>query len=282
MEKFLLDWLKSATDNFDTQLENVISVLTGRYADAFHMIVGIADGVIRPVAILIAVVCLLISFAQVAAKVDLIKWEMGVKLGIKFVFTKLMIERGHLFLEACWNQAGLWIRALVNASGVGSLSSGGIGNMLFEETLKPIVEDAGTMEKFALLLPVLIFVLATWIIGMFLYVIAVGRLFEIYVLLLFAPIGFAFFPLDNGDGSGFSRITGRFVRTFAAACLHGVMIIGCLVVFNVFTSAMVNTAISNLDSGMFGAMFGVILIQVVLAMAVAKSRGWANAILDAA
>lgn len=280
MKKLLLDWLEGAASSFDGQIDQVVAVLTGQGRfDIFELFMNhYITGSIKASAYIITAICLMIEMAQVAAKVDIIKWEMALKLGFKLVAAKVCIDMGALFLQALWQQAMEWIAMALPSTSAGA---GGIGHDIYLNILAPIVEDAGFIERIGLLIPVLIYTLASYIIGLVIYAIALGRLFEVAVYITFAPIAFAFFPLGGGDGAGFSRITGKFIRSFAAVCLQGVMMIVCLVIFKEISGSLTDAALANQES-MFAAMFGVILIQVVLVMAIMKCRTWANSLLDAA
>jgi len=265
------NWLSWVFDNFDNMLSNVVDVLGGAGLNVFGILSG-PQAAIRAVAMSIAVICVLIELAQVAAKVDIIKWEMGLKVCLKLVLAKVAIDNGAVFLQACWNQGIIFMNSI-------NPPSAALGRSIYEQSLEPLIEKANLIGQIGMLLPALLLTIIIGAVGMIIYVIALARLFEVSIYILVSPIPFAFFPLGNGDGSGFSRITAKFLKTFAAVCLHGVMIIACFVVWGALSGAMTRAVVVD-NGNMFGAAMGVVLQSIVLCVAITKCGGWAKAILE--
>ena len=113
-------------------------------------------------------------------------------------------------------------------------------------------------------------------------------MFELYVYLAVSPLPCAFFPLGDGNGGGFSRVTGKFFKSFAAVCLQGVMIILCMRIFNLIIGGTLNEMVQNaINSGaepsiIVGDLCYVMLLgAIVLLMSIFKCGTWAKGILDA-
>ena len=127
---FAKDWLKNllsdAFTSFDTLVNNSVDVLTGGgsafSADSVWSQVISLSNALKPFCYIVIGICLLIELANVASKVDLIKWEHGLKIAVKMVLSKVMIDIAPTFLKACYNQAALWIGSL-GVSGTISLGT---------------------------------------------------------------------------------------------------------------------------------------------------------------
>lgn len=273
--------LLDAITSIDSMIANAAEVLSGGggVTDIWYQIVTLSN-ILKPFCNIVIAICLLIEIAQVAAKVDIIKWEHGLKLCVKMALAKVAIDVAPTFLRACYNQATLWINSL----GAPSLSLGSLVSTTTIETLLDGVTGLG--GAIGLLASCLLLIMAIKICGLVVQVIAYGRIFEIYVYLLVSPLPMAFFPLGNGNGDGISRITSRFIKSFIAVCLQGVMI---LVVMRIFSS-ICGTAIANAvaEAGTAGGSVGVtnlcyalLMGCVVLVMSVAKCGSWAKGIIDA-
>jgi len=181
-------------------------------------------------------------------------------------------------MEAIYRQSALWIAGV-------SGNMQGIGSVLSQQMQYSISDVSGLGSLLGLLATTAILALAILAAGLFIQVVAFSRMFEIYVYIAVSPLPAAFFPLGNGDGTGFSRITARFIRGFAAVCLQGVIMILCL---NIFGTIMA-TAVAGMTppvgtdgvASVIGLATAMLLGSIVLVMSVAKAGSWAKSILDA-
>ena len=283
LKEILLSMISSALLGFDSMIMSAEDVLTGGLSSWVNVL-AIAD-ILKPFAYTVIAICLLIEMAQVAAKVDVMKWEHGLKLGVKMVFSKVCIDVAPSFLEACYLQSTKWITS-ASAIGLGGITDLGSlvdGNM---ETLMDQVSGLGNV--LGLFASLIIVVIAIKICGLLIQVIAFGRMFEMYVYLAVSPLPCAFFPLGEGSGGNFSRITGKFFKNFAAVCLQGVMMIICMRLFGVIIGNAFTTHMTDaLAAGQGEAVaisdlcYTMLLGAIVLVMSVAKCGSWAKGILDA-
>ena len=278
LRDWLLGLMTSALQGFDSMLADASNVLTGGLGEWSS--VAALSSTLRPFCYTIIGICLLIKIAQVASKVDIIKWEHGLKLCVKMVLAKVCIDIAPTFLKACYAQAQDWITGL---------SSGGskLGNTT-ETYLTPLVQNvSGFGNILGMFLSTFIVLMAIKICGLMVQVIAYGRMFELYVYLVVSPLPCAFMPLGNGDGGGVSRITSKFFKSFIAVCLQGVMMI---IVIRIFDVVMGNAILTTLGAAAGNAdanaaitdlIYTMLLGAIALVMAVVKSGSWAKGILDA-
>lgn len=278
LRDWLLGLMTSALQGFDNMLADASNVLTGGLGDWAS--VASLSSTLRPFCYTIIGICLLIEIAQVAAKVDIIKWEHGLKICVKMVLAKVCIDIAPTFLQACYAQAQDWITGL---------SSGGstLGNTTITY-LTPLVQNvSGFGNILGMFLSTFIVLMAIKICGLMVQVIAYGRMFELYVYLVVSPLPCAFMPLGNGDGGGVSRITSKFFKSFIAVCLQGVMMI---IVIRIFDVVMGNAILTTLGAAAGNAdanaaitdlIYTMLLGAIALVMAVVKSGSWAKGILDA-
>lgn len=283
---FAKDWLKNllsdAFVSFDTLVNNSVEVLTGGgtafSADSVWSQIITLSNALKPFCYIVIGICLLIELAQVASKVDIIKWEHGLKIAVKMVLSKVMIDIAPTFLRACYNQAALWITSM----GVSGTTS--IGTTLKATIDTEVDSISGFFQPLLLCVVVLLPLMAVKVCGLLVEVIAFGRMFELYCLLCISPLPCAFFPLGDGSGGGFSRITRKFFLNFIGVCLHGVMIIISIKLFGIMmTSAVTSMATGGADAAtnVSNLCYAMLLGGIVLVMACAKSGQWAKSVLDA-
>jgi len=265
---------------FNEAIHNAVDILSG-LGISFDVFINGIHTVLRPFAFTIIGICLLIELAQILQRAEMIKIEHGILIATKIVLARLFIDFLPMLMQAIYAQAAAWVGA------IGTTTPGFTDANRVQ--LAMLVDNvSGLGASLALLASSLILALAIWIAGLMIQIVAIGRIFEIYVLVAISPLPAAFFPLGSGDGTGFSRISLKFIRMFAAVCLQGVMMIICLSVFSiVMTGMMENAALAITGTGnataevMRMAML-MVMGSIVLVMSVSKAGSWAKSILDAA
>ena len=284
LKETLLNLIISAMNGFDSTVSSAQDVLTGGLFDSnavWSSVLALSNA-LKPFCYVVIGICLLIEIAQVAAKVDIIKWEHGLKLCVKMVFAKLCIDIAPTFLRACYNQASLWISSAMSVGGYTNL-----GNLMTDKVETQISSVSGIWSVIGLLASCLLLSMAVKICGLLIQVIAFGRMFELYVLLAVSPLPCAFFPLGDGSGGGMSRITQKFFKNFIAVCLQGVMIIISIRIFYMIVGTALTSLITSASGGSDPATvvtelcYVMLLAGIVLVMAVAKCGSWAKSIMDA-
>lgn len=284
LKETLLELIISSLDGFDSMVATAQSVLTGgsfNVNSVWNSVLALSNS-LKPFCYVVIAICMLLEIAQVAQKVDIIKFEHGVKLGVKLVLAKVCIDVAPTFLRACYNQSVIWINAVVGMGGYTSL-----GSMLSNEIETQLNSVTGLWSVLGLFVSTMLVALAIKICGLLITVIAYGRFFELMVYLAVSPLPCAFFPMGDGTGGGFSRITQKFFKSFIAVCLQGVMILICIRIFYAIIGTsfqqLINDAVAaGTASGIVSELsYTMLLFAIVLVMAVAKCGSWARSIIDA-
>ena len=289
-KNFLKELIVGAFKSFDSTLETAKNILSGDFGlnvydegDIWADMVALA-GVLKPFCYSIIGICVLIELAQVAAKVDNLRWEHGLKVAVKLVLSKVCIDIAPNFLRACYLQATEWI------NNVAAFDVDNVGASMASNVQAALNEVNGFWTILGLFIISAIVFLALKVCSLLIQVMAWGRVFEIYVYLAVSPLPCAFFPLGDGTGSGISHITQKFFKSFIAVCLQGVMIILSMKIFNIIIGRAVLSMVTQLNSDpsisaqmlVIEICFSMIMGAITLLLAVMKSGSWAKSILDAA
>lgn len=277
---YLMSLLASGLNGFDKTLADSREVLAEPVGAAWTQVLGLSE-ILKPFCYVVIAICLLIELANVASKVDVVKWEHGLKIAVKLALSKVCIDIAPTFLQACYVQACDWITGI----GKDNLK---LGNEVLEQ-VKPLADQVdGFFTIFGLFASMLLVVLAIKICGILIQVMAYGRMFELYACLAVSPLPCSFFPLGDGTGGGFSRITGKFFRSFASVCLQGVMMILCMKIFGIIMSSAFTEMIQDaINSGAEAPViisdlsFTMLMAAIVLCLSLARCGQWAKNILDA-
>lgn len=278
LKDWLLSLMTSSLKGFDEMLADSATVLKeglGNWSE-----VAVLSDKLKPFCYTIITICLLIELAQVASKVDIIKWEHGLKICVKMVLAKVCIDISPTFLQACYAQAQDWIT---------KLSQGGstLGTKA-TDLLKPLLEEvSGLGNILGMFLSTFIVLLAIKICGLMVKVIAYGRMFELCVYLVVSPLPCSFFPLGNGDGGGVNRITSKFFKNFIAVCLQGVMMIIVIRLFDTIIGTALKDTLESMAANddanvaVTNLIYTMLLGSIALVMGIVKSGSWAKSIMDA-
>jgi len=235
---------------------------------AWDMIFNLSQSIIYPIALSIAVICMLYEISQTAMKVDTINWETGVRLLVLMAIVRVSLYWVPQLLRAMWSTAV----GIINR--VHAPESNPLGNA---DAIMQYINDLGFIDRMIAFLPIFIVSMAIIVSGLAILFIAYGRLFEILIYVFISPIPIAFLALGSFNG-GINRTTGRFLRIFAAACLHGAILLVCVVIFGAISGNIIN--ISSDDSVLWTLMQSA-FVALIMTGAVIKSGSWAKAALDA-
>lgn len=281
MEEIIKNFIVNTFVSFDEMVVKAAEVL----ADADGSILGQWDAMlaysqyIKPIAISIAVICILWELLQTAERVDRITPQQGIMVGIKMCLTKVLIDVTPALLRALYLSAC----GIISALGFShtSLLGGDVKDLLVDY----LNQINGFMPWLGLALVCFIAALGIKFCGLILQVMAYGRMFEIFVFLIASPLPVAFFPTGDGGG-GFSRITGRFLREFAAICLQGVMMLLVMAIFDrIVGSSIVSTVLTkgsytDPSAAVTSILYTVLMGVIALVMAVFSCGRWARSLLD--
>ncbi len=292
MEAFLA-LLESAFTGFDECIKKAVEALTDKMVingqPAMDTMLGYSKTLI-PFCNLILAALWAMEMYSVAQKVDMIKWEHVLKLGVKYCFCVEALNIAPSFLRACYGQASAWMNSLKGSD----LSLGADSLEKLKES--HVLENVDSVwSALGLIVVALIVLLAIKICGLLIQVIAYGRMFEICVYVVASPLPISFLPLGNGNGEGFNRITIKFLRSFAAVCFQGVLMIVVLKVFDSLLGAAIfelitaatkaagegGVAVASSTTTIINVLFQMLLASVALVMSMTKCNSWARNILDA-
>lgn len=286
LRDILANIIITAFTSFDNMVSKAVNVLSGNLdnLDQWATIEGWASAVLAPFCYTILGFCLMIELVRVLTKTDVLQWEVGLKVGVKLVLGKVMIDVAPTFLLACYLQSTEWVTTISSYYST-EISIGRLASTLVQTYL----DESNILALVGLFASIIIPVLAVQICGLLVQVIAYGRMFELYVYLLVSPLPCAFFPLGDGSGGGFSRTTAKFLKAFVAVCLQGVMMLLCIILFNLIIEGTMESlinAIFNNDSmensvKLSELAYTLVMGSLVLVMSVSKCGSWAKSILDA-
>ena len=161
------------------------------------------------------------SFAEVKRP------EQIFKLFLRFVLAKAAVTWGLELMMAMFKIAQGIIGKIMEASGIG----GGGGAYLPFDMIDTI-EDCSFWESIPLWAVTLIGSLLVTVLSFIMILTVYGRFFRLYIYAAIAPI-----PLSSFAGEETASIGKSFVKSFAAVCLEGTVIVLACIIYSLFASS---------------------------------------------
>ena len=290
--KYLLyTLLKGLFNSYDGMMINTQELLTLYGIDSLTWgnIRSLSSLIFQPFATTIIVICLMLEIAQTTAKVDMLKWEHAIKLGVKMVLAKVAIGIAPAFLWACYQQSIDFIKAVPDS--LFPNTGYKLGENMFVVlaiTEGSLTDDMSSM--FGIMGLTIVLFIVIWLCGLICTALAYGRIFELLVYLVISPIPVAFLPLSGGN-EHYSRITINFFKNFIAVSLQGVLMYLMFILYGAICSSRVQLVLEAIkkevmDEDVALYWFNKILtemslLSVVMVFALAKCSSWAKSIMDA-
>lgn len=161
------------------------------------------------------------SFAEVK------KPEHALKLFIRFALAKGAVTYGMELMLALFNIAQGIVSTIMQSSGFGAA----------QETVLPseiitAVEDCGFFESIPLWAVTLIGGLFITVLSFVMIMTVYGRFFKLYLYTAIAPI-----PLSSFAGEPSQNVGRSFIKSYAAVCLEGAIIVLACIIFSLFAAA---------------------------------------------
>lgn len=161
------------------------------------------------------------SFAEVK------KPEHAVKLFVRFALAKGVITYGMELMLALLSIIQGVISSIMNAAGFGAASE----TVLPAEMVQAI-EDCGFFESIPLWAVTLLGGIFVWVLSFIMILSVYGRFFKLYMYTAIAPI-----PLSTFAGEPTQHVGKSFLKSYAAVCLEGAIIVIACIIFSVFAGS---------------------------------------------
>ena len=153
--------------------------------------------------------------------------EQALKLFIRFVIANIVVTYGLDLMLAVFEIMQGTVSEIMRASGIGSAQA-----MVLPEQLVAAVEDCSFIESIPLWAVTLIGSLFITVLSFIIIMTVYGRFFKIYMYTALAPI-----PLAAFAGEPTQRIGASFLKSYAAVCLEGAVILLACIIFSAFAGA---------------------------------------------
>ena len=157
---------------------------------------------------------------------ELKKPEMVFKCFIRFVLAQAAVTHGMELMTALFKVAQGMISTIMAASGMSALT-----DTTLPSEMVTIIEDVGFLESIPLWAITLLGSLFIWVLSLIMILTVYSRFFKLYLATAIAPI-----PMASFAGQPSSSIGIAFLKSYAAICLEGCIIVLACVIFSAFAT----------------------------------------------
>ena len=158
---------------------------------------------------------------------DLKRPEAAIKVFIRFVLAKTAVTYGLELMNTLFSIAQGLVNTIMSAAGFGAAQK-----IILPTEIITAVEDCGILESIPLWAVTLIGGLLITVLSFVMIMTGYGRFFKLYLYTAIAPV-----PLSAFAGEPTQSIGLAFVKSYAAVCLEGaIIVLGC-VIFSLFAAS---------------------------------------------
>ncbi|MFT9055958.1 MAG: hypothetical protein ABF449_04935 [Ethanoligenens sp.] len=153
--------------------------------------------------------------------------EVAVKVFVRFVLAKAAVTYGLELMTALFSIVQGLISSMMNASGFS-----GVNDTVLPDSIKTAINNTGFLDSIPLWAVTLIGSLFITVLSFIMILTVYGRFFKLYIYTAISPI-----PLASFAGEPTQGIGKAFIKSYAAVCLEGAIIVLACIIFSLFASS---------------------------------------------
>ena len=155
------------------------------------------------------------------------KPELAFKCFIRFALAQAAVTWGMELMTGAFRVAQGMVTTIIDSSGLTAMSATAL-----PDEMASIIEDVGFIDSIPLWAVTLLGSLFIWVLSLVMILTVYSRFFKLYIATAIAPV-----PLASFAGQPSSSIGVAFLKSYAAICLEGCVIVLACVIFSAFASS---------------------------------------------
>lgn len=231
-DNWVVQNLQNALDTWNSKLAEIWQILTQspetfKGGGIWQVIVQI-HGALQAIGYALLVLFFVVGVVKTCGSFTEVKRpEHALKIFIRFAITKGVVTYGLELMMALFNIIQGVTSTIMQTAGFGSTED----TVLPDEIIEA-VEDCGFFESFPLWAVTLIGGLFITVLSFIMIMSVYGRFFRLYLYTAIAPI-----PLSSFAGEPSQNIGRSFLKSYAAVCLEGAIVVLACIIFSLFASS---------------------------------------------
>ena len=230
-DNWVVDNLENALSTWDSKLSEIWQLLTQSAVDfkggTLWTIVLNIHGALQSIGLALLVLFFLIGVMKTCGSIaELKRPEVAIKVLIRFVLAKAVITYGLDLMVAIMDIVQGVISKIMEATGFSSPPP-----TILPTAIVTAIKSCDFWSSIPLWAVTLIGGLFIWVLAFIMILTVYGRFFKLYMYTAIAPIPLAAFAGEPTQSVGVS-----FLKSYAAVCLEGAVIVLACVIFSVFAA----------------------------------------------
>ena len=231
-DNWVVQNLQNALDTWNKYLSEIWQLITQspeqfKGGSIWGVIVNIHDAV-RAIGLALLVLFFVVGVMRTCGSfAEVKKPEHALKLFIRFAIAKGVVTYGLELMMALFNIVQGLVSTIMNAAGFGSAQQ-----TVLPQEIIDAVESCGFFESIPLWAVTLIGGLFITVLSFIMIMTVYGRFFKLYLYTAIAPV-----PLSTFAGEPTQNVGKSFIKSYAAVCLEGaIIVLGCII-FSLFAAS---------------------------------------------
>lgn len=231
-DNWVVQNLVNALETWNSKLAEIWQIITQspetfKGGDIWNVIVSI-NGALQAIGYALLVLFFVVGVVKTCGSfVEVKKPEHALKLFIRFAIAKGVITYGLELMMALFEIIQGVMSTIMNAAGFGQPQQ-----TVLPEEIVTAVEDCGFFESIPLWAVTLIGGLFITVLSFIMIMSVYGRFFRLYLYTAIAPV-----PLAPFAGEPTQNVGKSFMKSYAAVCLEGAVIVLACIIFSVFAAS---------------------------------------------
>ena len=231
-DNWVVQNLQNALDTWNSKLAEIWQILTQspetfKGGGIWQVIVQI-HGALQAIGYALLVLFFVVGVVKTCGSFTEVKRpEHALKIFIRFAIAKGVVTYGLELMMALFNIIQGVTSTIMQTAGFGSTEDTVLPNEIIEA-----VEDCGFFESIPLWAVTLIGGLFITVLSFIMIMSVYGRFFRLYLYTAIAPI-----PLSSFAGEPSQNIGRSFLKSYAAVCLEGAIVVLACIIFSLFAAS---------------------------------------------
>ncbi len=231
-DNWVVQNLENALDTWNSKLAEIWSLITQSpeqfKGGTIWTVIKDIHGAVQAIGLALLVLFFVIGVVKTCGSFTEVKRpEQALKLFVRFALAKGVVTYGLELMIALFNIVQGLIRTIMTAAGMGTAQ-----RTVLPSSIVTAIEDCGFFESIPLWAVTLIGGLFITILSFIMILTVYGRFFKLYIYTAIAPV-----PLSTFAGEPSQQVGKSFLKSYAAVCLEGAIIVLACIIFSLFASA---------------------------------------------
>ena len=231
-DNWVVQNLENALETWNEKLAEIWSLITQSpeqfKGGAIWNVIKDIHGAVQAIGLALLVLFFVIGVMKTCGSfAEVKKPEVALKLFIRFAIAKGVVTYGLELMLALFNIVQGLISSIMTAAGMGTAT-----RTVLPSTIVTAIEDCGFFESIPLWAVTLIGGLFITILSFIMILTVYGRFFKLYIYTAIAPV-----PLATFAGEPSQQVGKFFIKSYAAVCLEGAIIVLACIIFSLFAAS---------------------------------------------